>query len=75
MEKKILLGYSNCLAIASTGYSGGLALLWNFEMPIAFMNFSKHHIHTLIDSQAPCPSWKFTGIYVYQKAHNKQKTL
>ncbi|KAM7266465.1 hypothetical protein ACFE04_004362 [Oxalis oulophora] len=52
------VGMSNCMAVSSSGRSGGLALLWSDVVKVEVRSFSSHHIDVTVDGV-----WRCTGFY------------
>lgn len=62
--RKFSLNFSNCLAVDSTGRSGGIALLWSNGINLSVLSYSKNHIHAHIQNIGDSgDDWFFTGIY------------
>ena len=62
MEKiNFNLGFSNGLIVPSSGWSGGLALLWSKEVVLEIKSFTKNHIDAIIIKSSEAFSWRFTA--------------
>jgi hypothetical protein len=60
---KFKLGFDNMFTVDCKGLSGGLILLWNFDMDLEIQNFSQQHVNAVINSPELGFSWKFTSFY------------
>lgn len=52
--------------IDCVGNSGGLVILWKNEMDFEVLNFSAHHVHSVIkivNENNQQVSWLMTGVY------------
>lgn len=76
MEKrKRQLGFPNCLAVETTSNGDNLALLWNDDVLVTIVNYSKNHIHAAVElSELDQTQWFFMGIYRHLESHNKHLT-
>jgi hypothetical protein len=68
---RYMLGYVSCLAVNSTGRSGGLALYWNTSFNCTVINYSNNHISVRIDDHAMGP-WQFTGYYGFPEGGRRR---
>ncbi|XP_042962598.1 uncharacterized protein LOC122296867 [Carya illinoinensis] len=46
---KYTLGFSNCFIVDVVGRSGGLAMLWKYELALRILNYSMNHVHAEIE--------------------------
>lgn len=56
------LGFTRGIGVDSDGRSGGLILLWNEEIDLVILHYSKHHVHAVVTDHCR-EKWLFTGIY------------
>ncbi|XP_042968981.1 uncharacterized protein LOC122301651 [Carya illinoinensis] len=72
---KFKLGFSNCLAVCSTGRKGGLALYWGKEVALSIVNFSSNHIDAEIsDENVVGGCWFLTCLYGVPETHLRHRT-
>ncbi|CAM8939724.1 unnamed protein product [Rhodiola kirilowii] len=45
------LGFCNCLMVGCRGLSGGLAMLWEDDLDVSLLSYSKNHIDVVVRSQ------------------------
>ncbi len=62
---KTRLGYDGIFVVDSHGKSGGLALMWKSDILITIQNYSRWHIHAMIQLDSTAKEWIFTGFYAH----------
>lgn len=68
---RLKLNYDFCFSVGCSGYSGGLALLWNSDINISLLSYTKHHIDVLILHNDNL-TWRFTRFYGHPEQAEKQ---
>jgi hypothetical protein len=67
------LGFDRCFAVDCKGRSGGLFLLWKFEVRLEIQNYSCCHINAVIQKGNNEPVWKVTCFYGHPKAAKREE--
>ena len=70
---RLSLRYGGCFTVANQGHSGGLALLWEDELQVSLLSFSKNHIDVSIDNWGS-NQWRFTGFYGFPATSERHRT-
>lgn len=65
------IGFTFYFTVNSIGKSGGLALLWNEEVPIEIVKFSNYYIHSKIIEKATGVEWCLTRFYGIPKTSKR----
>ncbi|KAL6143754.1 hypothetical protein ACLB2K_054449 [Fragaria x ananassa] len=71
---RIRIGFDNCLGMASSESSPGVALLWMNDMPVNIQTYSARHIDVSIDAQGSPEEWRLSGIYGYARTGDRGRT-
>lgn len=70
---KVQLGFYCCLVVESEGRSGGLAMLWQNELNLTIMSYSKHHISAHIIEGECLDRWTLIGVTGTEKYQEEKK--
>ncbi|KAL6228116.1 hypothetical protein ACLB2K_002070 [Fragaria x ananassa] len=71
---RIRIGFDNCLGMASSESSPGVALLWMNDMPVNIQTYSARHIDVTIGAQGSPKEWRLSGIYGYARTGDRGRT-
>jgi len=67
------LGFDRCFAVDCKGSSGGLLLLWKFEIRLEIQNYSRRHINAVIHKGANELVWKVTCFYGHPEPAKREE--
>ena len=65
------IGMVQGIAVPRVGKSGGLALLWKFDMKVLVKFINRWYIDALIDSGSEIGIWRLIGFYGNPKTHKR----
>lgn len=66
------LGLRNCLAEASVGLSGGLALFWDEFVDVSLLSQGERYIDVLIKEDPDQTPWRVTFVYGEPRVENRR---
>ncbi|XP_041011306.1 uncharacterized protein LOC121255085 [Juglans microcarpa x Juglans regia] len=63
-QSKFQIGFQNCFVVDCEGRSGGLAMLWKYEIDLTVLSFSKFHVDAKITVDVVNNlEWFLTSVY------------
>ena len=65
--------FDKCIAVSRKGKSGGIAMMWNYDINVNILSYSRHYI----DAEVQCGNgkkWRYTGVYGHPEAQQKKHT-
>lgn len=66
------IGFVGLFCVNSLGLSGGLSLLWNTEINVDVLSYSRNHIDAKVTSLYDPNPWRFTGFYGNPKRNKRR---
>ena len=71
---RLKLGFFGSFAVEVVGHSGGLAMMWQEEIDITIVNYSRRHIHAEVGSQTEEKKRTITGFYGHPNPAKRHET-
>lgn len=68
------IGFLGLFCVDSLGLSEDLALLWNTEINVNVLSFSKNHIDAKVTNLGDLNPWRFIGFYGYPERNKRRES-
>jgi hypothetical protein len=68
---RVRTGFDYMFVVDNMGRSGGLALMWRFELSVEIQNYSRRHINATVQMAVNGQKWKLTGFYGHPDASKR----